>query len=110
MRASALVALAALLAGCSGGGTGPGHETDAKVVQVSGFSFLPATVTVKQGDTVVFQNAHDRDHTATMDSGERDTGPIAPGDEKAFSLPTPGRHAYHCAIHPTMSGTIVVEE
>lgn len=108
-----LALLAAALAGCSGGGGGgggPEHDPDAAVVTISGFSYSPATITVQQGDTVVFRNAHNQAHTATLDSRERDTGDIAPGGEADMTMPTMGRHTYHCARHPTMTGTIVVQE
>lgn len=104
--------LALLLAGCSedGGGGGPDHDPAARTVVIDGFSYSPATITVQQGDTVVFRNTHNQAHTATMDSGERDTGNIAPGGEARFTVPTPGRLGYHCKVHPTMTGTLNVVE
>lgn len=108
---AALVLLVAL-AGCSDGGGGRAQEHDAaeRTVTIDGFSYLPATITVQQGDTVLFRNTHSVQHSATLDSGERDTGPIAPGQTKQFTMPTAGRHLYHCAFHAQMTGTIVVNE
>lgn len=77
---------------------------------MDGFSFLPAKITVKQGDSVVFRNDDTRVHTATLDSGERDTGGLAPGETRELTMPTMGSHRYHCARHPQMAGTIIVQE
>jgi plastocyanin len=112
-RAILLVAAACvLLAGCSDGDSsgGPEHDTAARTVTINGFSFTPATITVQQGDTVIFHTTHNQVHTATLDSRERDTGDIAPGKEAKFTMPTMGTHRYHCAKHAQMTGTIVVTE
>lgn len=101
-----------LLAGCSGGGDagGPNHEADERTVVIDGFSYAPATIRVQQGDSVIFRNTHTTTHTATLDSGERDTGNLAPGAQAELTMPTMGTHRYHCKIHPQMTGTIIVEE
>lgn len=115
MRRPLLIAAgiaAVLLAGCSDGEPGGGaeHDAAARTVTIDGFSYAPATITVQQGDTVVFRNTHTQVHTATLDSRERDTGDIEPGTEAKFTMPTMGTHRYHCAKHAQMTGTIVVTE
>lgn len=111
-RLMAAFLAAVFLAGCSGGkaGGGPEHDAASRTVTIDGFSFAPATITVQQGDTVIFRNTHTQVHTASLDSKERDTGDIAPGTEAKFTMPTMGTHRYHCAKHAQMTGTIVVTE
>src|SRR6202011_2682140 len=48
-------------------------------------------------------------HTSTSDTGAWNTGNIAPGStSSAVSFPTAGTFTYHCAIHPSMTGSVVV--
>jgi plastocyanin len=102
-----LVPLAALaLAGCSDGPSG--HQPRVHEVAIEGSRFLPSTVAVQQGDTVAWHNRDRVAHTATLDSGERDTGTIAAGGKGSFNLPTPGTHRYRCTFHPDMVATIIV--
>jgi hypothetical protein len=48
-------------------------------------------------------------HTATGDNGSFDTGDIAAGSSATITFDNPGTFTYHCAIHPNMTGTIVVQ-
>src|SRR6267143_3034876 len=87
-------------------------NTSAQIVNCAGgppccFSLKPIQVMV--GSTVSWTNATAPVHTATSDTGAWDTGNIAPGaTSTAISFPTTGTFAYHCAIHPSMTGSVVV--
>jgi plastocyanin len=109
-----VLVLTALVAGCSDGPQSDdgadSHKPDVRTVEIRGNLFNPSTVSMTQGDSVLFQNRDSVIHRIELDSGERQTGTIAPGKDASFALPTPGRHPYHCAIHPAMKGTIVVAE
>jgi plastocyanin len=69
-------------------------------------SFSPNPATVPAGQMVVWHNVDTVTHRVTLNDGSLDTGNIAPG---AFSAPMTLRAVgpYHCAIHPSMVGTIV---
>src|SRR4051812_5242381 len=75
-------------------------------VQISGFRFSAATV--RRGATVTVTNRDSVDHTVTADAGGFNAK--APGDRSiAFRAPArPGPYRFHCAIHPEMTGTLVV--
>ena len=71
--------------------------------------FSPNPITIKVGDTVSWTNNGSVTHTATSNTGAWDTGPIASGaSSSAVSFNTTGSFAYHCAIHPSMTGTVIV--
>ena len=71
--------------------------------------FSPNPITVKVGDSVSWTNNGSVTHTATSNTGAWDTGPIASGaTSSAVSFNTAGSFAYHCAIHPSMTGTVIV--
>ena len=78
-------------------------------VAISGSAFSPATVTVVVGDTVTWTNRDQISHTATADGGAFDTGALGNGESGTVTFATAGSFPYHCTIHPTMTGTIVVE-
>ena len=76
-------------------------------VTISGFRFSPNSVTVNVGDTVTWTNRDEEAHTATSGSAWS-TGDIAGGQSKSLTFRTAGTYDYICAIHPTMTGTLVV--
>ena len=58
---------------------------------------------------IVWVNADSVTHTATADGGAFDTGFLAPGAiSGAVTLPA-GTFPYHCAIHPAMVATLIVQ-
>jgi plastocyanin len=77
-------------------------------IQVADFSF-PATTTIQAGDTVTWTNSSGAAHTATADGGSFDTGTFADGASASVAFDDVGSFPYHCAIHASMTGTIVVE-
>jgi plastocyanin len=68
-------------------------------------------LTIATGTTVTWRNTDVTTHTATSDSsGVFNTGNIAGnGGSASFTFNTAGTVHYHCAIHPGMIGTIVVQ-
>ncbi len=80
-----------------------------RVVTISGFAFQPQSLSVQLGDTVTWHNSDAASHTATADGGKWGTSAIASGGNSApILMDAVGAFPYHCAIHPGMTGTIVV--
>lgn len=77
-------------------------------VTIDGFAFDPAGLTINVGDTVTWTNDDDVAHTATADGGGFDTGNIAANASDGVTFDQAGTFAYHCTIHPQMTGTITV--
>ncbi len=80
-------------------------------VSVVDFAFSPKSIKVAQGDTVQWHNTGTRTHTATQDAplAAFSTGNIAPGaTSTGKALNAAGTYPYHCAIHPSMVGSIKV--
>jgi plastocyanin len=102
LRAVALIslALAALLSTSAQAGS-------TKTVGIRNFAFHPGTLTIAKGTKVSFSNTSGIAHTAT-DRGAFDTGRIANGDSVAVRFTQKGTFPYHCKIHPTMQGKIIV--
>ena len=84
----------------------------AQIVNCTGTSpwcFSPNPIQTTVGSTVTWTNATGPTHTATSDTGAWTTGNIAPGGTSAaVAFPTAGTFPYHCAIHASMTGTVIV--
>ena len=78
-------------------------------ITIQNFSFQPATVTVPAGTTVTWTNMDSTTHTSTSDTGAWDSGSIPQGHSFSFTFTQVGTFPYHCAIHPNMHGTVIVQ-
>lgn len=78
-------------------------------VQISNFNFSPATLTVKVGDTVTWTNQDSMGHSATADDQSFDTGVFDQGKSGTVTFSKTGTFTYHCSIHTSMHGTIIVQ-
>jgi plastocyanin len=121
----AIPALLALLvlAACGGGDGSPSAAGSAGEsaadggarVELSGFAFVPAELTVAAGTTVTFANLDGAPHTIThgsdgtaVDAAIVDED-LPAGEELTVTFDEPGTYPITCTIHPTMNMTIVVE-
>jgi plastocyanin len=77
-------------------------------IEIRDFAFAPNVVLIPAGTTVRWTNNDTMEHTVTGNTGLFDSGTLSPGDNFEFRFDTPGTYSYHCAFHPSMTGTIVV--
>jgi plastocyanin len=79
-------------------------------VDLSGFAFSPLTLTIKQGDMVIWTNKDSTGHTVTSDSGtELASSTLSTGQTYSHTFSTTGNFDYHCSIHPMMKAKIIVQ-
>jgi plastocyanin len=87
----------------------PAHIVTVDIAEVNGpYSFYPSPATIQIDQVIVWRNGDTVTHHLVFDDGSIDTGTLAPG---TLSQPIPigvGSRSYHCTIHPTMVGTVVV--
>ena len=76
-------------------------------VVIDAMAFKPATLTIKMGDRVVFQNHDLVPHTATA-AGRFDSGVFQTSASWSVDLKTAGRYDYVCLLHPSMKAVLVV--
>jgi len=79
-------------------------------VSIEDMKYSPATLRIAKGDTVVWTNNDDRDHTVVADDGAFDSGTIARGESFKHKFDRSGKYPYACELHPRMKGSIVVGE
>jgi plastocyanin len=77
-------------------------------VKIEGVKFPLASINVRRGDRIVWQNLDVVPHTATA-VGRFDSGSIAAGKSWTQAAPAPGRYDVVCTFHPGMKTTLVVQ-
>jgi plastocyanin len=77
-------------------------------VTIAGFAFQPASIEVTVGTTVTWTNEDPAPHTVTATDGSFDSGTLASGASFSQVFDAEGTFAYACAIHPTMTGSVIV--
>ena len=87
----------------------PSHTVTIAIAEVNGpYSFYPSQVTIQPNQVIVWRNDDSVTHHVVLDDGSIETGTLAPGTSSQPLTITAGNRSYHCAIHPTMVGTVVV--
>lgn len=85
-----------------------GGAAGAAQAKIENFAFDPKQLTAKVGESVSWKNDDGTTHTVTADDGSFDSGNLA--SDKSFSqtFDKAGTFKYHCALHASMTGTVVV--
>jgi len=82
--------------------------TATNAATIKGFSFQPDVLKVKVGAKVTWTNDDTVAHTVTADTNSFASGNLQPAGSFSFTFTRPGTYAYHCSIHPSMHGSVVV--
>ncbi len=83
---------------------------DGKAVAINSMRFEPATIRVKAGDTVTWANNGPMPHTVTGRSdGALSSQRLGQGSLFSHTFKEPGTYEYYCALHPSMTGSVIVE-
>lgn len=98
------LALLVAAAACSSGGRPAPRRVEVVMQQVR---FMPDTVRVARGDTVVWVNHDLFPHTASDTLGEWDSRTIEPGDSATTVITASGTSGFLCRFHSTMTGVLI---
>jgi plastocyanin len=77
-------------------------------ISIDNFTFAPAAITVKVGDTVTWTNRDDIPHTI-VSAGKFRSKALDTDNSFSFTFTAAGDYPYFCSLHPHMTGTIKVE-
>jgi plastocyanin len=83
-------------------------RADQLKVTIDNFTFMPAELSVKVGDTVTWSNHDDIPHTV-VSAGKFRSKAMDTDDTFSFTFTSAGEYKYFCSLHPHMTGTIKVE-
>ncbi len=105
-----LLVLVVLISGCT---YGPKPETQpaqvpqtTNTIEIKGFAFNPATITIAKGTAVTWTNKDSAPHTVTGDVFSSET--LNQGQTYSFTFNEAGSFEYQCHIHPSMRGKVIV--
>jgi len=88
-------------------GFGSAQAEELKVT-IDNFTFTPAELKVKVGDTVTWTNHDDIPHTV-VSAGKYRSKTMDTDDTFSFTFTSAGDYKYFCSLHPHMTGMIKVE-
>ena len=100
-----ILSLLVLGAGCQEQPVPPTGQT--YTVEIKDSSFNPQNLTIKAGDTVTWTNNDSVLHDITIDNGLFDHD-LNPGESYSWTFNETGTYDYHCDIHVSMIGKIIV--
>ena len=83
------------------------HAEEIKVT-IDNFTFSPAELKLKVGDTVTWTNHDDIPHT-TVSAGKFRSKTMDTDNSFTFTFTAAGDYKYFCSLHPHMTGMIKVE-
>jgi plastocyanin len=96
------------LTGTGGTGGNPGSVQGANDVFIQGMAFSPSTITVSAGTAVTWTNKDAMTHTVTSNTALFSSGGLVQGGTYTFTFANAGTYTYKCTIHPSMTGTVIV--
>jgi plastocyanin len=76
-------------------------------VAIADNTFSPSSATVAANGFVTWTNTDGTAHTVTFDSGPN-CGNLSGGETQTVQFTVAGTYPYHCAIHSSMHGSVVV--
>jgi plastocyanin len=82
-------------------------NTSGNSISIENFKFVPETLTIKAGTTVVWTNNDSVTHN--IKSADFNSPSIAAGKPYEFKFDKVGTYDYSCGIHPAMTGKIIVQ-
>lgn len=83
-------------------------STATSTVQIKSTGFVPATVTINQGDTVTWTNTDTKDHQVVANGGSFASPILKPAKTYSHIFRGGGTFHYHDGLHPALKGTVTV--
>src|SRR5437773_11854508 len=106
MRSFVFAMVAALALAVAGASNSASVATKGVSIKSTGFS--PATVTIATTDAVKWTNRDTKNHQVVANNGAFASPIIAPSHTYTHVFNTSGTYRYHDALHPTLTGRVVV--
>jgi len=78
-------------------------------IAIASFKYSPESTSVASGAKITVDNRDTAEHTITADDNSFDSGTVAAGGTKTFTVSRAGTFKYHCAFHPFMHGELTVK-
>jgi len=87
----------------------PSGQGNTYNVNIQNLAFSPAALSINAGDTVIWTNNDNMQHTVTSDSGsELGSAALSKGQTYSHTFSAAGTFSYHCSIHTSMKASVTV--
>ena len=78
-------------------------------VLIKNFAFSPSEIVIKSGETITWKNLDSATHTIVSDSeNEIISDELNKEEEFSHTFNQAGTYNYHCSLHTSMKGKIIV--
>ena len=77
-------------------------------VSIANFEFTPGEITIAPGESVTWTNDDGAPHGLVYQDGAKGTDLLLPGASFSRQFDRPGTYDYSCAVHPYMTGRVIV--
>ena len=87
------------------------NQTSAVIetVTIENYAFNPSTININVGETVTWTNKDSAPHRIVSDSGnELGSNTLSNGGTYSHTFTVAGTYDYHCSIHTSMKGKVIV--
>ena len=108
-RRQALAGVAALGAAIATLAAARAQGTKTAEIHIDNFAFTPAELTISAGTTVTWTNRDDIPHNIAEKGLSFRSKVIDTDEQFTRTFDTPGEVLYFCALHPHMTGKIIVK-
>lgn len=89
----------------------PATAASTHTVSITKAGFVPATLTIPNGDSVTWKNNDSKSHQIVSDNGSfTSTRVLSPGESATRIFPEAGTFAYHDASNTALKGSVTVQE
>ena len=85
-------------------------EVDSSKIVIGNFTFNPPKLQIPRNTTVIWVQNEEISHIISALDGSFKSEMLLKGDTFSFTFTKAGTYEYKCAIHPAMTGKIVVIE
>lgn len=88
-------------------------DTDAPLVIIKDFKFVPQEITIKRGQTLRWENREKRQYHSVWFQAQGEPEPadyLFPDDSYEREFKQTGTFPYRCGPHPEMTGTVHVTD
>lgn len=85
-------------------------DQGSSTVTVKDFEFTPRNLTIPAGSKVTWTNKDEEPHKIVEVNSAFTSQPLDTDGNFTYQFDTPGTYEYFCALHPRMTGKIIVEK
>src|SRR5262249_62166366 len=87
----------------------PAQVAHGPAIDIENFRFTQPTLTVPVGTTITWTNRDLDEHTVTAKDRLFSSRGLDPGESFAYQFDAPSTYEYFCALHPYMTGRVIVQ-